>query len=192
MNPRNSWLLLALPSLLGCSGLLVVALTYAAIALFCLLLCGLALMPLRQRLQPTGTVIASLLIASTLLGCISMLLQMHSHELSRSVALFLPLLALPCAGLALAEGSNGWCGLRPGLSIAGLAIALGALREGLGQATLLQHASWLFGEQAYDWPITLPGLTAIPLLTTVSGGFILLGALLALARCLPAGTRKRQ
>ena len=191
MNLRHSWLLLALPSLLGCSGLLVVALSFAAAAFSCLLLCGLALMPLRRHLTPTGQVIASLLIAATLLSCASVLLQMHSHELYRSVALFLPLLALPCAGLALGGGSTVWGGLRAGLGIASLAIVLGILREALGQATLLQHANWLFGDQAHDWPITLTGLPAMPLLATVSGGFILLGVLLALVRYFPPAIQER-
>src|SRR5690606_23065341 len=135
MRSRNAWLLLALPSLLGCSDYLVVAFTFAVAALVCLPLSGLALMPLRGRLDSTGQVIALLLLAATLLSCISMALRMHSMELTDSLGPYLPLLALPCAGLALHPGAKPWGGLRAGATVAGLAMALGSLREALGQAT---------------------------------------------------------
>jgi electron transport complex protein RnfE len=185
MRPGDSWLLLALPALLGASELLVVALTLAAVAIVSLSLCGLALNPLRKRLAPPARVIAALLIALTLLSGIRLLLQLHSHELSGALGIYLPLLALPCAGLAN-QPAAAWAGLRPGLSIAGLAIVLGLLREGVGHASLLQHAEWLFGTAAQDWALDLSPLPAIALLTQAPGGFILLGLLLALARLFPS------
>lgn len=180
--------LLAAPALLGCSRLLVEALTLAAVCVLVLLMSGLLLALLRRHVPATAQVLTALLIAGTLLTCASLVLQMHNHELSSAIELFLPLLALPCAGLAHSSDSSALSGLRPGLGIASLAILLGTLREALGQGTLLQHAHWLFGAQAYDWPLALTGFNGAPLLAVAAGGLILLGALLALARLLLPAT----
>jgi electron transport complex protein RnfE len=59
-----------------------------------------------------------------------------------------------------------------------LMLALGVLREVLGNGTLLSHAQWLFGAGAAHWEIhLLPSGLHLALLTP--GGFILLGLLLA-------------
>lgn len=185
MNRQNSWLLLALPALLGGSELLVVALALAAAALVSLPLCSLALLALRQRLTSTALLIAALLIGATLLTSISLLLQIHSHELAQALGISLALLVLPCAGLVDVPASA-WAGVRPGLAIAGLAIILGLLREALGHATLFAHADWMFGAPASSWSLVLPGFPGVALLTLVPGGFILLGLLLAVARLSPS------
>lgn len=181
-QPESSLLFLGLPVLLGGTDLLVKALVIAAIGLVLLLLCGLFLAAWRKALPLAARILAALLLASTLLSCANLLLQMHSRELFDALALFLPLLILPCLQLAQRERSTALSGLRPGLTLAALALLLGLLREALGNATLLSHADWLFGAQASAWQLSLTGLSGLHLLMLAPGGFILLGLLLALLR----------
>lgn len=177
-----SLLFLGLPVLLGGTDLLVKALVIAGISLALLFLCGLFLATWRKALPLADCTLAALLLASTVLSCASLLLQMHSRELFDALALFLPLLVLPCLQLAQREHSTTLSGLRPGLTLAALALLLGLLREGLGNATLLSHADWLFGTHASAWQFSLAGLSGLHLLMLAPGGFILLGLLLALLR----------
>lgn len=190
-RPEHSLIFLGLPVLLGATDLLVKALVIAVIGLLLMTLCSLFLAPWRKALPPAGRTIAALLLAGTLLSCASLLLQMHSRELFDALDLFLPLLVLPCLGLTQREHCTALSGLRPGLTLAALALLLGLLREGLGTATLLSHADWLFGAQANDWQFSLNGLGALPLLVLAPGGFILLGVLLALTRFFSHSTHKR-
>ena len=182
MKPSPSLIALSgLMALLGCTDLLVKALSVGLLGLLTLSLCGLLLAPLRRGLAGQPLLLAALLIGGVLLSSAAVLLQMLSSELYSSLAQALPFLLLPCLMLALAPRSTALAGLRPGLLFAALALLLGVLREGLGQATLLRHADWLFGPAAAGWQLSLPSLTGVQLLTLAPGAFILLGLLLAAA-----------
>ncbi|HSC82724.1 MAG TPA: Rnf-Nqr domain containing protein [Pseudomonas sp.] len=176
---HSAFALLALAPLLGATDLLVKAIVIGLLGLLTLTLCNLLLAPLRRWLHGTALLLASLLLGGLLLSTAELLLQMLSTELAAALALFLPLLVLPCLGLALEPRPSA---LRPGLLFAILAIALGLLREGLGNATLLSHADWLFGPGASAWQLAFAHPAGIHLLTLAPGAFILLGLLLAAAR----------
>jgi Na+-translocating ferredoxin:NAD+ oxidoreductase subunit E len=182
MNRSSSVIALSgLMALLGCTDLLIKALSVGLLGLITLSLCGLLLAPLRRVLAGKPLLLAALLIGGVLLSVATVLLQMLSSELYASLAPCLPLLLLPCLVLALDQRSTALAGLKPGLLFAALALLLGLLREGVGQATLLQHADWLFGPAAAGWQLSLPSLTGVQLLTLAPGAFILLGLLLAAA-----------
>lgn len=173
--------LTGLTALLGCTDLLVKALSVSLLVLLILSLCGLLLAPLRRVLPGNALLLAALLIGGMLVSVAAVLLQMLSAELYASLALCLPLLLLPCLALALDQRATVLAGLKPGLIFAALALLLGLLREGFGQATLLRHADWLFGPTAADWQLSLASLNGVQLLTLAPGAFILLGLLLAAA-----------
>ncbi|MBB2496556.1 Rnf-Nqr domain containing protein [Aquipseudomonas ullengensis] len=181
-QPHITLALLGLTALLGSTELLVTAVTIGLIGVAVLTLVGLLMAPLRRLLQGHGLLLAALLLGATLLSVAGLLLQTFSSELFIALALFLPLLLLPCLGLALQRDTTALAGFRPGLLFAALAVLLGLLREGLGNATLLSHADWLFGPAAASWQLSLPSLGGIHLLTLAPGAFILLGVLLAAAR----------
>ncbi|MGL4317048.1 MAG: Rnf-Nqr domain containing protein [Pseudomonas sp.] len=181
-SPRVPYALLGLAPLLGCSELLVKAIAIGLCGFLVLTSGALLLAPLRRWLQGNPLLLAALLLGALLTSVIALLLQMHSAELFASLALFLPLLVLPCLGLALQPQLSARSGLKPGLLFAVLALLLGLLREGLGSATLLQHADWLFGPSATNWQLSLAGAGGMHLLTLAPGAFILLGLLLAAAR----------
>lgn len=178
-NQRNTIALLGLAPLLGTTDLLVKAITIGLLGLVILSLCGLLLATLRRWLQGP---LAGLLLGGLLASAAGLLLQTLSAELAAALALFLPLLALPCLGLALAPPGNAGAGIKSGLLFAALALILGLLREGLGNATLFSHADWLLGPAASTWQLSFTSLGGIHLLTLAPGAFILLGLLLAAAR----------
>lgn len=173
-------LLLALAPVLGASDLLIKATVLGLIGLSSLLLCGLALAPLRQRLARQPLALAALLLGALCISSAELLLQTLSTELAGALSLFLPLLTLPCLALALAlqDEASPWAGLRPGLQLLGLAMLFATLRELFGHGSLLAHADWLSGSAFSGWQL----FTGVPLLTQAAGAFILLGLLLALLR----------
>ncbi|MGE8359522.1 Rnf-Nqr domain containing protein [Pseudomonas sp.] len=180
-DPRTTALLGVL-ALLGSTGLLVTAITIGGIGLVVLSLCGLLLVPLRRLLHGPALLFAALLVGGVLISLAALLLQVHSAELHAYLAPSLPLLLLPCLGLALDSRVEARSGLVIGLWFAALALLLGLLREGLGNATLLTHGDWLLGPGAAGWQLSLANLNGAHLLTLAPGAFILLGLLLAAHR----------
>lgn len=178
-SPRAPYALLGLAPLLSCSELLVKAFAIGLLGFIVLALGALLLAPLRRWLHGNALLLAALLLGAVLASVAALLLQLHSAELFASLALFLPLLVLPCLGLAMEPRLSARSGLKPGLLFAILALLLGLLREGLGSATLLRHADWLFGPSAAGWQLALGDAGGIHLLALAPGAFILLGLLLA-------------
>jgi Na+-translocating ferredoxin:NAD+ oxidoreductase subunit E len=175
---KRGFSLLALAPLLGCTDMLIEGLAIGLLGLLLPLLCGLLLVPLRGRLPGNGLPLAALLLGAILVGAAELLLQLFSSELTAALALFLPLLMLPCLALALDERTNALAGLRPGLAFALLAVLLGAVREALGHGSLFAEANRLLGLPISGWHWA----SGLPLLTQAAGGLILLGLLLALFR----------
>lgn len=168
--------LLTLAPLIGCTDLLIKALGIGLAGLLLIPLCALLLAPLRARLSGQGLVLAALLIGATLASCAELALQLFSAELASALALFLPLLLLPCLAQALDGGTGVRRAAQTGLLFALTALAMGVLREALGHGSLFQHADWLLGPAATGWHWN----ASLPLLTHSAGGFILLGLIFAL------------
>lgn len=170
-----------LPLLVG-SSLVVTAISIGLIGFAVLGLCGLLLAPLRRVLPGHALSVAALLLGGVLVSAASLLLQAHSSELHTHLIPALPLLLLPCLGLALDPHATPRSGLWAGLLFAALALPLGLLREGLGNATLLLHGDWLLGPAAAGWHLSFGDLNGVQLLTLAPGAVILLGLLLAVIR----------
>ena len=127
-------------------------------------------------LSGNGLALAALLIGAILASCAELILQLFSAELAKALALFLPLLVLPCLAQALDEDTDIKRAAQAGLLLALTALAMGTLREVLGHGSLFAHADWLLGPAATGWHWN----ASLPLLTHSAGGFILLGLLFAL------------
>ncbi|MGQ7814988.1 Rnf-Nqr domain containing protein [Metapseudomonas furukawaii] len=173
--------LLGLALLVGATDLLVKGVALALLGLPLLGLFGLALPLLDRHLQGAAHWLAALLLASLLVSLGNLLLQAGAFELHRALGPFAYLLVLPCVQLAHQERQDAFEGVRAGLALALLALPLAALREILGQGSLLAHADWLLGPGAATWRLALDG-AGIPLFALAPGAFILLGTLLALWR----------
>ncbi|MDB6144411.1 MAG: hypothetical protein JWP80_3455 [Pseudomonas sp.] len=133
--------------------------------------------PLRPRLSADTRLLASALLAALLVSCVELLLQAYALALYQGLGVYLALIAIHCV---LNECSHDSVQAYPKLIalFSLLMLALGLLRELLGNGTLFSHAQWLFGPSAVHWQINLfaSGLH-VALLTP--GALILLGLLLA-------------
>ncbi|MCO6055606.1 NADH:quinone oxidoreductase [Pseudomonas sp. MOB-449] len=180
MNARHLGLM-GLALLIGATDLLIKGVGLALAGLPVLLIFGLILPMLRRHLQETGYWLGAMLLAALLTSLAGLLLQAGAFELHRALGLYPCLLVLPCLQLAAMESTDAVDGLRAGLVFTLLALALGALREALGHASLFAHFDWLLGPVALGWRLQF-GADGIPLFALAPGAFILLGTLLALLR----------
>jgi electron transport complex protein RnfE len=151
----------------------------------------------RAWLTPEIRIPAFVLIIASLVTAIDMSLQAWFPGLSQNLGIFVPLIVTNCTLLARAEAFASRQppvpalidGLAQGLGFALVLIALGAMRELLGQGTLLADAGLLLGPWAD--PLTLrlvPEGWGLLLAVLPPGAFILLGLIVALHKALISRT----
>lgn len=103
------------------------------------------------------------LVIACVVTAIEVAMNAYLHELYKILGIFIPLIVTNCIVIARAEAfaSKNTVprafadGLFMGLGSAFALVLLGALREAIGQGTLLAHADLLFGEVAKTWTIIL-------------------------------------
>ncbi len=129
------------------------------------------------------------LVIACVVTAIEVAMNAYWHELYNILGIFIPLIVTNCIVIARAEafasrnsvGRASMDGLFMGLGSLYVLVLLGALREAIGQGTLLAQADLMFGEAARGMTITLvedyPGflLAVLP-----PGAFIGLGLLIAI------------
>jgi electron transport complex protein RnfE len=152
-----------------------------------LILTNAVISALRRTLAPVVRIPLFVLIIASLVTCIDLLTSAYLSDLHQVLGLFIPLIITNCAILAQAEvvasrrgvAVSAASGLAAGLGFSGVLVALGGIREALGQGTLLAGTSMLFGSGAEGLRINLPfhGMLAALL---PPGAFFGLAALLAL------------
>lgn len=129
------------------------------------------------------------LIIAAVVTAIEMLMNAYWHSLYLVLGIYIPLIVTNCAILARAEsfasrhdvGRSALDGLAVGLGFTGVLVALGALREIVGQGTLFTQFHLLLGEIARGWELTLiPDYPGFLLAVLPPGAFFGLGALVAL------------
>lgn len=180
--PARAVTLLGLAPLLGASDLLVKALGLGLVALPLLTLVGALLPWLHRHLAGRALWLGVLLLAGCGVAVAEQIMRALAYDLHRALGPWPMLLALPCLCLALESPGRALDGARAGLALSLLALLLGALREGIGHASLLAHGDWL-GLGALS--LTFAG-HGIPLFASAPGGLILLALLwVPLRRALP-------
>jgi len=173
---------LMLTPLIGATHSLMAALGLILMFLVVTRLFGLAMGVLRSRLVPATRLLASILLAATLTSCAQLMAQAWSLQWQQHLGFYGALIALQCVVLEHSGYfQQGWQQrLRLDGLFAALMVALGLLREVIGNGTLGNHLSWLSGTTHGGWQGW--GLLAdggLHLATLVPGGFILLGLLIA-------------
>ncbi len=173
---------LMLTPLIGATHSLMAALGLCLMFMVVTRLFSLVMGALRSRLVPATRLPASILLAATLTICAELMAQAWSLQWQQHLGFYGALIALQCVVLEhTGYFQRDW---RQRLRLDGLfvtlMISLGLLRELIGNGTLGNHLSWLFGATQTDWQgwvlVTDGGLR---LATSVPGGFILLGLLIA-------------
>ncbi len=173
---------LMLTPLIGATESLMAALGLCLMFMVVTRLFSLTMGALRSRLAPATRLLASILLAATLTSCTELMAQAWSLQWQQHLGFYGALIALQCVALEhTGFFQSDW---RQRLQLdslfATLMIALGLLRELIGNGTLGNHLSWLIGATQTDWQgWVLMADGGLRLATLVPGGFILLGLLIA-------------
>jgi len=177
---------LVLAPLLGASDSLVKALSMWLLSLIVIGAYGLSSRTLKPWIHSDLGGLVSILLAATLVSCLSLGLQARAWELHQALGIYPALLSLQCLLLErlgaferrnLANSAALLARLGTGL------LLMGALRELLGNGTLLDHLRWL-APTVSELPHLWAAQDGLRLATLTPGAFILLGLLLAARQAL--------
>ncbi|HEF4757772.1 TPA: NADH:quinone oxidoreductase [Pseudomonas putida] len=173
---------LMLAPLIGATGSLVNALGLWLMFIVVTSVYGLGMATVRSRLLPATHLCASVVLATTLISCAELGVQVWSLQWHQQVGLYPALIALQC--VVLEHAGFFQSPLRERLRLCGLfgvlMVSLGLLRELMGNGTLGNHLPWLAAATQTDWRgWVLPADGGLRLATLTPGGFILLGLLIA-------------
>ncbi|AWB67868.1 electron transport complex subunit RsxE [Saccharobesus litoralis] len=129
------------------------------------------------------------MIIAGLVTVVQLLMNAYTYELYQTLGIFIPLIVTNCAIIGRAEAFASknnvklaaWDGLMMGLGFLAILVILGAIREVLGNGTLLAGSHLLFGQIATNWQITLfQAEEAFLAAILPPGAFIALGLLIAI------------
>jgi len=165
-----------------------------------MLLSSLLISLIRPFLTAQVRIPIFILLIAALVTIADLAMNAWLHELHKVLGLFIPLIVTNCAILGRAESyasKNPWVpavfdGLTTGLGFTFALVVLGGFREVVGSGTLFANASLLLGDNFSVIELTLiPEYRGMLLVVLPSGGFIMLGMLLAGKRLLDNFLDKR-
>ena len=143
---------------------------------------------LRQTIMPAVRIPVYVLIIASTVTTIEFLIQAYLPALHTTLGIFLPLIVTNCLIMARSEAFASRQRIAPaihdalamGTGFMIVLVTLGALREFIGQGTLLADATLLFGESARHWTLQVYSADHGMLLALLPpGAFIGLGLMLA-------------
>jgi len=193
--------LLGLCPLLAVSTTLVNGISLGLATLIILTLANGLISGLRHWIPKDMRLPCFVIIIAGVTTCIELLLQSFSYPLYLRLGIFIPLIITNCTLLARAEsfasqqpvGAALLDGLIMGAGFALALIILSALREILGQGTLMQGMEFLLGSWARHLEIqVLPQDSAITLVVLAPGAFILTGFCVAIRNWLDSIMKKNK
>jgi electron transport complex protein RnfE len=143
---------------------------------------------IRHIVRPEVRIPVFVLVIASIVTVIELAMNAWLHELYKILGIFIPLIVTNCAIIGRAESFASrnsvdralLDGLAMGIGFTLVLVALGGMRELLGQGTLLAQAHLMFGESARDWTITVLGdYPGFLLAILPPGAFLGLGLLIA-------------
>ncbi len=144
---------------------------------------------IRQIVRPEVRLPVFVMVIASFVTAVELAMQAYFHELHKVLGIFIPLIVTNCVIIGRAEafaskntpGRALVDGLAMGLGITSVLTVLGALRELVGQGTVLSQAHQLFGSAARAVELSL-GASFHGLLIAIlpPGAFLGLGFLIAL------------
>lgn len=198
-NP--AWVqLLGLCPLLAVSTSTVNALALALASAGVLVGSSVAISSLRRVIADFARLPAFVLVIATFTTCAVLVLEAYAFDLYLRIALFVQIIVTNCMILGRAESFASRNPVLPALldalgTAGGFAIALvalGMVREVIGQGTLFAGMSLLLGPAAESWAIAVPGEAPALLLAALPpGAFITAGLLLAAGRAIHQHRHRR-
>lgn len=143
---------------------------------------------IRHWVRPELRLPVFVLVIASFVTAIELTMNAYFHDLYNVLGIFIPLIVTNCVIIARAESFASrnnvpfafYDGLMMGLGFTLVLLALGAMREVLGQGTLFDGAHFMFGEGARWMTITfVEDYQGFLLAMLPPGAFIGLGLLLA-------------
>ena len=144
---------------------------------------------LRKKIPDEARLPVFVLIIASIVTIIELLMNAWFHELYLILGIFIPLIVTNCAIIGRAEafaarnpvGPSLVDGLMMGLGFTAVLVFLGAIREVIGQGTLLSEAHLMFGESARSLTIVIiDDYRGFLMALLPPGAFIGLGLIVAL------------
>ncbi|SDJ70571.1 electron transport complex subunit E [Microbulbifer yueqingensis] len=194
--------LLGLCPLLAVTGTVVNAIGLGLATIAVLTCSNLAVSLVRRQMPDTVRLPVSVMIIATFVTCTELLMKAFTYELYLVLGIFIPLIVTNCAILGRADAFASKNPVLPsladgfmmGLGFTAVLVAIGAIREILGQGTLFADMDLLLGPVAKDWTISLLGSDYPGFLVAVlpPGAFLVAGLLIAAKNAIDAGIERRR
>jgi electron transport complex protein RnfE len=180
---------LGLCPLLAVTSTVVNAIGLGLATLLVLMGSNLAVSLIRNFVSESVRLPAFVMIIASFVTCAELLMQAFTYELYQILGIFIPLIVTNCAILGRADAFASknpplpalLDGLMMGLGFLFVLIALGGIRELVGQGTLFTDMDLLLGPMASDWAIRpLESYPDVLFMVLPPGAFIGLGLLIAM------------
>lgn len=192
--------LLGLCPLLATSNSVVNGLGLGLATTLVLLTSNVAVSLIRKLVRPEVRIPVFVMVIAALVTTVELAMHAFLLELYDILGIFIPLIVTNCCVIGRAEAfafKNGVLrsavdGFATGLGFTLALVALGALREALGQGTLFSQAELLFGEAGRAMTLQLiDDYRGFLLAVLPPGAFIGLGLLIALKNLFDARVQRR-
>lgn len=155
---------------------------------------------IRRIVRPEVRIPVFVLVIAAIVTVIELAMNAYLHELYLVLGIFIPLIVTNCNLIGRAEafaskhdpGRALVDGLMMGAGFLLVLVVLGALRELVGQGTLLSQAHMMFGEVARDWTLhVVADYRGFLLAILPPGAFIGLGLIIALKNVIDGRQQRR-
>ena len=169
--------------------------------LLTLTLTGLSISLIRNWVRPEVRVPVFVIIIAAIVTTIELAMNAWLHDLYKVLGIFIALIVTNCSVLARAEAFASrnkplpamFDGFMMGLGFAAVLITMGALREIIGNGTVLAGAELMFGDMAKNWTIVLlHDYRGFLLALLPPGAFITLGLVVALKNLIDRHAAQRK
>ncbi|MFO7994008.1 MAG: electron transport complex subunit E [Marinobacter sp.] len=180
---------LGLCPLLAVTSTVVNAIGLGLATLLVLMGSNLAVSLIRNFVSDSVRLPAFVMIIASFVTCAELLMQAYTYELYQILGIFIPLIVTNCAILGRADAFASknpplpalLDGAMMGIGFLLVLIALGAMRELIGQGTLFADMDLLLGPMAADWRFQpMEQYPDVLFMVLPPGAFVGLGLLIAL------------
>ncbi len=192
--------LLGLCPLLAVTGSFVNGLGLGLATTLTLIISNVTISLIRNWVRPEVRIPVFVLVIASAVTVIELSMSAWFHELYKILGIFIPLIVTNCAIIGRAEAFASkhnprrafTDGLAMGLGFTLVLIALGSMREIIGQGTLFAQINLMLGDYAANWTITfIEDYRGFLLAILPPGAFIGLGLLIALKNIIDARLQKK-
>jgi len=192
--------LLGLCPLLAVTGTVVNALGLGLATMMVLVGSNIMVSLIRRHASDAVRLPVFVIIIATFVTCAELLMKAFTYELYQILGIFIPLIVTNCAILGRAEafasknnvGMAALDGSMMGLGFLLVLLALGSIRELLGQGTLLVDMHLLFGSIASDWAVRPFGDNySFLVIILPPGAFLVMGFLIAMKNIIDESLKQR-